>query len=298
MKAIAWVRASQTILFEASIVPALAGTAAAVGSGAAFRPEYLGLILLSLVGIQAGANLFKGYYEGLDRSVPPSSPGAWFAFDSGAAIGLTRDPKTVLRAGSVCFAVGIVAGLGLVAITANLVLLAFGLGGAVLAWSYSSPPLKLSYRGIGEISTFLSFGPIMTVGATVAFGGAGVESSAFASLTLGFLAAAISFARYFPNREEDLAKGKRTPVTLLGVRRATRAFVALLLAPYPVGALWLVRGGGILWMPILAVFVALIGLSLRRARGRSGEYRTAIALTIASHFVVGISLIAELAFRL
>src|SRR6266699_3358884 len=91
MKAIAWVRASQAILFEASIVPALAGTAAAVGSGAAFRPEYLGLILLSLVGIQAGANLFKGYYEGLDRSVPPSSPGAWFAFDTGAAIGPTRD---------------------------------------------------------------------------------------------------------------------------------------------------------------------------------------------------------------
>ena len=298
MRAIAWVRASQTILFEASIVPALAGTAAAVGSGAAFRPEYLGLILLSLVGIQAGANLFKGYYEGLDRSVPPSSPGAWFAFDSGAAIGLTRDPKTVLRAGSVCFAVGIVAGLGLVAITANLVLLAFGLGGAVLAWSYSSPPLKLSYRGIGEISTFLAFGPIMTVGATVAFGGAGVESRLFASLILGFLAATISFARYFPNQEEDAAKGKRTPVTLLGVRPATVVFVALLLAPYPVGALWLVRGGGILWMPVLAVFVALIGLSLWRTRGRSEKYRTAIALTIATDLIVGLSLIADLAFRL
>ena len=298
MKAIAWVRASQAILFEASIVPAIAGTAAAVGSGAAFRPEYLGLILLSLVGIQAGANLFKGYYEGLDRSVPPSSPGAWFAFDSGAAIGLTRDPKTVLRAGRACFVVGVVAGLGLVAITANLVLLAFGLGGAVLAWSYTSPPLKLSYRGIGEISTFLAFGPIMTVGATVAFGGAGVESSVFASLILGFLAAAISFARYFPNREEDIAKGKRTPVTLLGVRRATVAFVALLLAPYLVGALWLVRGGGILWMPVSAVFVALVGLSVWRAKGRSGGYRTVIALTIATHFLVGLSLIADLAFHL
>lgn len=298
MKAIAWVRASQAILFEASIVPAIAGTAAAVGSGAAFRPEYLGLILLSLVGIQAGANLFKGYYEGLDRSVPPSSPGAWFAFDSGAAIGLTRDPKTVLRAGRACFVVGVVAGLGLVAITANLVLLAFGLGGAVLAWSYSSPPLKLSYRGIGEISTFLAFGPIMTVGATVAFGGAGVESSVFASLILGFLAAAISFARYFPNREEDIAKGKRTPVTLLGVRRATVAFVALLLAPYLVGALWLVRGGGILWMPVSAVFVAFVGLSVWRAKGRSGGYRTVIALTIATHFLVGLSLIADLAFHL
>ena len=298
MKAIAWVRASQAILFEASIVPALAGTAAAVGAGAAFRPEYLVLILVSLIGIQAGANLFKGYYEGLDRSVPPSSPGAWFAFDSGAAIGLARNPKTVLRAGSACFAVGVAAGLGLVMITANLVLFAFGLAGAILAWSYSSPPLKLSYRGIGEISTFLAFGPIMTVGATVAFGSAGAESSVFASLILGFLAAAISFARYFPNREEDVAKGKRTPVTLLGVRRATLAFIGLLMSPYLVGVVWLIRGGGILWMPVLAGFVALIGLSLSRTGGRSREYRMAIALTIAAHAVVGLSLIADLAFRL
>ena len=298
MKAIAWVRASQALLFEASIVPALAGTAAAVGAGAAFRPEYLGLILLSLVGIQAGANLFKGYYEGLDRSVPPSSPGGWFAFDSGAAIGLTKNPKTVLRVGSACFAVGVMAGLGLVAITANLVLLAFGLGGAVLAWSYSSPPLKLSYRGIGEISTFLAFGPIMTLGATVAFGGAGAESSGFASLILGFLAAAISFGRYFPNRDEDVAKGKRTPVTLLGVRRANLVFFGLVLAPYAVGAGWLARGGGILWMPVLAVFVALIGLSFMRRGGRSPQYRTAIALTILAHVVVGLGLLADLALRL
>src|SRR6266498_4568577 len=298
MKALAWVRASQAILFETSIVPALLGTAAAVSAGAVFRPEYLILILVSLVGIQAGANLFKGYYEGLDRSVAPSSPGAWFAFDSGAAIGLTRDPRTVLRAGRACFAVGVAAGVGLVALTANLLLLAFGLAGAVLAWSYSSPPLKLSYRGIGEISTFLAFGPIMTVGAAVAFGSAGAESSVFASLILGFLAAAISFARYFPNREEDVAKGKRTPVTLLGVRRATLAFIGLLMSPYLVGVVWLIRGGGILWMPVLAGFVALIGLSLSRTGGRSREYRMAIALTIAAHAVVGLSLIADLAFRL
>ncbi len=298
MTALAWLRASQAILFEASIIPALVGAAAAVGAGAAFRLDYLVLILLSLVGIQAGANLFKGYYEGLDRSVPSSSPGAWFAFDSGAAVGLTRDPKTVLRAGDACFALGVAAGLGLVAITANLALLALGLGGALLAWSYSSPPLKLSYLGIGEISTFLAFGPIMTVGSTVAFGGAGMESGVFASAILGFLAAAISFARYFPNREEDLSKGKRTPVTLLGVRRATRVLVGLLLAPYLVGALWLTHGGGILWAPVLAVFDVLIGLSLPRTAGPAERYGAAIALTIAAHLSVGLALVADFAFRL
>src|SRR5207247_796357 len=96
--------------------------------------------------------------EGRARARPdaatPSAPGSWFAFDSAAAVHLTRDPRTVLRLGRLSFAIGVGAGLLLVLLTMNLALLFFGIAGAVLAWSYSSPPLQLSYRGVGEISTF------------------------------------------------------------------------------------------------------------------------------------------------
>src|SRR2546423_14778891 len=107
-----------------------------------------------------------------------------------------------------------------------------------MAWRFRPPPLQLSYRGIGELSRFLAFGPVMTVGATVAFGGAGLRESGFASVVLGFLGSAISFARYFPNREGDASKGKRTPVTILGFSRAKRVFLALLFAPLPFGFVW------------------------------------------------------------
>src|SRR5205809_2978023 len=59
MRVTEWIRASQAILFEASILPAIVGTAAAIHGGAPFQAVSLGLILLSLVGIQAGANLLK-----------------------------------------------------------------------------------------------------------------------------------------------------------------------------------------------------------------------------------------------
>src|SRR5213083_838996 len=246
-----WIRASQAILFEASIFPAIVGIAVAIHAGARFDGLWFALILISLVGIQAGANLSKGYYEGRNRSAPPASPGSWFAFDSSAARNLAADPRDVLRLARIGFGLGTGAGLLLVVLTKNPVLLAFGLAGAILAWSYSSPPLQLSYRGIGEISTFLAFGPVMTVGATVAFGGAGLTRSIGASIVLGLLAAAISFARYFPNREEDRSKGKRTPVTILGERRATKVFDGLILAPFPIGVAWLFLRGGIVWMIVL-----------------------------------------------
>src|SRR5437879_5550352 len=144
MAFIEWIRASQAILFEASIVPAFVGTYAAVSAGAPFNAMWFGLILVSLVGVQAGANLFKGFYEAQDRAAPPSSAGSWFAFDSGAAASLARTPRTVLHVGYVAFGAGVLAGLVLVVVTANLGLVAFGLAGAALGWSSRSPAAQLA----------------------------------------------------------------------------------------------------------------------------------------------------------
>lgn len=291
MRLVAWIRASQAILFEASIVPACVGTAAALNSGASFVALYFGLILLSLLGIQAGANLLKGYYEAQDRIVQPSSAGSWMAFDSGAAVGLAKDPRTVLRVAWAFLVLGIVAGLVLVVITQSMLLLAFGLAGFVFAWSYSSPPLKLSYRGIGELSTFVAFGPIMTVGATVAFGTAGIAESFLASLILGFLAAAISFSRYFPNEVEDRAKGKRTPVTLLGVSKATSLLVGLWWSPMCVALLWYSQDAGLL--PALLPVPFLLGASalMPRSPGTEPRHTWVIALTVVAHLAAGAGLV-------
>lgn len=290
MRVLAWVRASQAVLFEAAVVPACVGTAAAVAAGSRFDAAYLALILLSLVAIQAGANLLKGYYEAQDRSVPPSSAGSWIAFDSGAAVGLAKEPRNVLRIAWIFLVVGVAAGLLLVALTRSLLLLGFGIAGFVLAWSYSSPPLKLSYRGIGELSTFFAFGPIMTVGATVAFGTAGIAPSLLASLVLGFLAAAISFSRYFPNEAEDRAKGKRTPVTILGARTASSMLVGFWWAPLGITLLWSSQDSRFLLalgpLPLLLAACAFVPA----ARAGSRRYSVVIGLTVLAHVLAGAGL--------
>jgi len=294
MRVLAWVRASQAVLFEASLVPACVGTAAAVAAGSPFHLPYFALILASLVAIQAGANLLKGYYEAQDRSVPPASAGSWIAFDSGAAVGLAKDPRTVLRVAWSFLVVGVLAGLVLVALTLSLPLLVFGGAGFVLAWSYSSPPLKLSYRGIGELSTFLAFGPIMTVGATLVFGMNGIGGSFLASLILGFLAAAISYSRYFPNEEEDRAKGKRTPVTILGSSRATSVLVGLWWAPLGIALLWYSQDPA--FLAALLPLPFLLGASAYLPRVVSGrrDFSIPIGLTVLAHVLAGVGLVLAL----
>ena len=292
MRLVPWVRASQAVLFEAAVVPACVGTAAAVAAGASFTALVFGLILLSLVAIQAGANLLKGYYEAQDRSVPPSSAGAWLAFDSGAAVGLAAEPRSVLRVAWICNALGVAAGTAVVVITGSLLLLLLGLVGFVLAWSYSSPPLKLSYRGIGEASTFLAFGPIMTLGATVAFGAVGVPESLLASLVLGFLAAAISFARYFPNEPEDRAKGKHTPVTILGYPRAASLLVGLWWAPLGITLLWYSQDPRFLVALLPLPFLLAASAWLPRAAADRQRFSIPIGLTVLGHALAGVGLVA------
>lgn len=291
MRVLAWVRASQAVLFEASLMPAFVGTAAAMAGGSPFILAYFILILVSLVSIQAGANLLKGYYESLDRSVPPDSAGSWFAFDSGAAVDLTRDPKTVLRVAWAFFVVGAAAGLSLVAIAQSLALLAFGAAGFVLAWSYSSPPLQLSYRGIGELSTFLAFGPIMTVGATVAFGSRGMGESLLASLILGFLAAAISFSRYFPNAHEDGAKGKHTPVTLVGPAKAASVLLGLWWAPVGIALVWWSAEPRLVAVLASAPLLVAASILLPQAVAARRGYGSVIALTVLAHVLAGAGLV-------
>ncbi len=291
MRVLAWVRASQAVLFEASVVPACVGTAAAVAAGSRFVPQTFLLILISLLGIQAGANLLKGYYEAEDRAVLPSSTGSWIRFDSGAAVGLATDPRKVLRVASALMIVGVAAGLLLVALTRNLLLLAFGLAGFVLAWTYSSPPLKLSYRGVGELSTFFAFGPIMTVGATIAFDPGGWSGSLLASLILGFLAASISFSRYFPNAVEDRAKGKRTPVTIFGRRTAAAILLGLLLAPIGIALLLWTSQAHFVWALLFVPFAGGATISLSRSLAKDRFYSETIGMTVLSHVAAGLGLV-------
>lgn len=41
----------------------------------------------------------------------------------------------------------------------------FGVVGIFLSIAYSMPPLKLSYRGLGEITVGLTFGTVIVIGA-------------------------------------------------------------------------------------------------------------------------------------
>lgn len=163
----------------------------------------------------------------------------------------------------------ILIGLVILAIRPSWELLAIGAAGVVIGLAYTAPPLKLVYRGLGEIAVAIGFGPVMLLGAYVAETGRLAWEPFIASLPVAILIALILYVNEIPDRRGDAAAGKRTLV----VRLSPAAVTALYLGA-AVAAFMLVIAGvaaGVLPWPTLASLLA-VPLVWRVYRGLVAHY--------------------------
>ena len=166
----------------------------------------------------------------------------WFSGGSGVLAGGVLEPGVALAAARVCGA----ASLGLLMATALLAPLAGALGGlAILAgWAYSAPPLKLMGRGWGELSASLIVVFLTPLtGLVLQAGGRPLPALFYlASLPLVLVHVAMLLAFEFPDRESDLAFGKRTLVVRLGPVRAAWLHTGLLALAFGLYAGFILTG--------------------------------------------------------
>ncbi len=134
-------------------------------------------------------------------------------------------PRDLFIAGAV--AVFLVLSLGVV-FTLKLdrpwTLLLFG-AGTLLLWAYSIPPLRLNYRGGGEILQGVGVGLLLPHIAYYAQNNTFTDSTYLLPYCLHQVAAAIAFN--LPDTDADKAAGKRTLATLIGRKHAAEITVVL-----------------------------------------------------------------------
>lgn len=102
--------------------------------------------------------------------------------------------------------------------------------GAFLAFFYSAPPLRLSFRGLGEASVGALFGPTTMLGVAYSACGRFDASTAAISVPMGLLVANILYAHSILDLEPDLRAGKKTFAALLGTKGRAVAFCGVLVA--------------------------------------------------------------------
>lgn len=144
--------------------------------------------------------------------------------------GTGRGPSTAARPAPAiaCGVLGVAIGLHLNAVTPGNLVLVLGVLGILGGYAYGAPPLRLSHRGLGEITLGLCLGVLPVVGAYYVQAHAVSWRVVLASLPLAFAVVLMLWVRQIAEHDQDAASGKRTLVVLLGARASARGVVPLL----------------------------------------------------------------------
>lgn len=245
-----WIDGARPRTLWTSIAPVAVGTASAAQVGS-FRPVHALLALVVGLALQIASNYANDYADGI-KGTDVNRIGPTRLVASGRA-----RPSAVRRAAWISTAVGAVAGLGLCALSGLWWLLAVGAVAAVAAWGYTATRHAYGYRGWGEVSVWIFFGPVATLGTMVTQAGSVTWWAVVASAGLGLNSVALLMVNNIRDLEGDAVAGKRTLAVRLGDRATRRLFVAVVIAPV-VGSI--VMGFALTWalLGVLTAFPAVL----------------------------------------
>ncbi len=196
-------------------------------------------------------------------------------------------PRALGRAALLCAGALLALSLGLALRRDAPLLVPLAVTALVLLWAYSYPPLRLSYRGGGELLQMVGVAGVLPLYGYVAQGGdPGRFPWALVALLLPtHLACAIATA--LPDEPSDRESGKRTVPARVGGERAAWVIVALnaltlLLAPWGLGVLGLSAGLGLLVPGVATLAVPLVRPAPPGSRRVQFRVAAAITATLAT----------------
>ena len=132
----------------------------------------------------------------------------------------------------------------------SLWLILIGCVAILAAWFYTGGSRPYGYSGYGEVSVFVFFGLVATVGSSYVQSQTIESISILSSVPVGLLASALLVVNNFRDIETDAETGKQTFAVRLG-KAKTKMFFALLL----VASL-----GMYVWIAVVYTYLVLITL--------------------------------------
>ncbi len=244
----AWLQEVKLGILPASTVPIFVGTAVAFGLHGVYHLDLFLLTLAAGIFLHWGADVANDYFDHTEDLRGSDDINVEFIrpYSGGSRTiqqGLLT-PREVAIGAVVCYAIAGLIGLYLV-IRLGWVVLAFGLVGAFFGLFYSTPPIRLVKRGIGEIVIGFVFGFLMVVGSFYVQVQTPIPlkwplvipfdvffEAGFISIPPSILIALVLYINEFPDYVADRDAGKRTLVVRLGRRRASWGYAIMMAAVY------------------------------------------------------------------
>lgn len=167
--------------------------------------------------LQVGVNYANDYSDG-KKGTDDNRVGPMRLVGSG-----TASARSVLNATLISFLVSGVAGI-YIASQSSWWLILVGAVCICLAWFYTGGKYAYGYYGFGELSAFITFGLVATVGTFFAITNSITIVSVIAGCVPGFYSVAILLANNIRDIPSDQESGKRTIATRIGSKNARHLF--------------------------------------------------------------------------
>lgn len=217
-----WFLGARPKTLGAALAPVLAGSALGFANG---NFDLLNALLATVVGLslQIGVNYANDYSDGIKGS-DSNRVGPIRLVATGLATA-----KAVKRAAVVSFAVAAITGF-ILALRVDLWLIVVGAICIVAAWLYTGGKSPYGYRGFGEVSVFIFFGLVATVGSYYVQ----VENISFYSLmagtSIGLLSMALLIVNNLRDRPSDKQVGKVTLAVKLGDNKTRLLYLVVVIS--------------------------------------------------------------------
>jgi 1,4-dihydroxy-2-naphthoate octaprenyltransferase len=201
-----WIAGARPKTLPAAIAPVLVGTAFA-GYNASLFNTFLALIVA--LGLQIGVNYANDYSDGI-KGTDANRLGPMRLVGSGAAT-----PEAVKKAAFISFGIAALAGV-YISSRSSWLLLIVGALALVAAWTYTGGPKPYGYMALGEVSVFIFFGVVATVGTYFIQVDSVSREVILVSFAMGTIACAILVLNNLRDLEQDAAASKRTLAVVMG----------------------------------------------------------------------------------
>jgi 1,4-dihydroxy-2-naphthoate octaprenyltransferase len=290
-KLAAWYSASRPRTFTATYAPM--GIAAAVAiEDDVFRIIPFILALIGTLFLQTAANLINEYFDYVRGADELKEAGQGMTIK-----GKILTPREVALGAIFSVVAGSLIGLYLLWQSGPL-LWWIGVGGVLVAVTYTAGPFPLAYHGLGEIAAGVFMGPLIVIGAYYVMDTDVYADLIWISFPIMLMVAAILHANNIRDMEADRAANKQTLAVMFGIRFARIEYAALVYLSYVSLVIIVVFGLApptallaLITLPEAYALVTVINTrtdtaSLHQAQGRTAKLHGQFALMIVIGWLI------------
>lgn len=252
-----WMVGARPRTLPAAIAPVLVGTALIRRDHHSINYLNAALALLVSLLLQIAVNYSNDYSDGI-RGTDNNRVGPTRLVASGLATA-----RAVKSAALICFAIAAIFG-AILAVRVSWWLVLVGALSILAAWTYTGGKRPYGYLGFGEISVFLFFGLVATMGSYVVQSHRLTWESFLVSLPVGALSCSLLAINNLRDLPKDSLVGKKTLAVRLGDKRARQLFIALLVGAHIAA---LLAAFITPWTLITLLFIPITSQIIRAIRG-------------------------------